>query len=148
MYSLLHSDSEERIRLVLREQRSLEVTMMHGQYGKCCSKNNSAPGPMDTASADDDVQLAARKDYFTPSTCTWAPTSKLIGNFTKACPVGKEEYTEFLGRPNGGSIQDTMLELCSKAPEWKRFASNQIVNDCEDHSKRLQNQAASLGSYL
>lgn len=120
---LMHSDGEDRVRLLLERERRLQVTMMHGQYGKCCCTPGSEPD------------------------CSWSIAPKLLGDFSRKCEMTKNAYTEFLGEQKAGALEDKMLDQCSQAPDWLKFTSNQIVNDCDKYSDKLSRDMNTLGSY-
>jgi len=122
---LLQSDSEQRIDLLVKRERRLEVTMMHGEFGKCCC---SAPEVMATSpNANND----------TKPQCSWSIGPVLLGKYSKKCEKDKHAYTEFLAEPQAGYLQDNMLDQCSQTPDWQQYTSNQIVNECGEYSRQL-----------
>lgn len=123
----LHADSSKRVKLLTRRERRLEIAMMHGEYGKCCCK----------PAAGGSVPV-----------CTWSVGAQLLGKFSRKCDMDKTAYTEFLGYPEEGSLEEQMLDECGKTPEWLQYARNQIVNECDFFDEKLDRDINGLGTYL
>lgn len=127
----LHADSSKRVELLTQRERRLEIAMKHGEYGKCCC---TEPNKESTDVA--------------PGQCTWSVGAQLLGKFSKKCDMDKLAYTEFLGQAKDGGLEDRMLDECGQTSEWLQYTSNQIVNDCDEFSQKLDRDITGLSSYL
>jgi hypothetical protein len=129
----IHADSAKRLKLLTQQERRLEIAMMHGQYGKCCCtppEGNKTEAPKNAP------------------TCSWSVGAQLLGKFSRKCDLDKIAYTEFLGYPEEGSLEDQMLDECGKTPDWLQYARNQIVNECDFFEQKLDRDVQGLSSYL
>lgn len=119
---LLHLDSESRVDLLAQRERRLELTLMHGQYGKCCCSPSRE--------------------------CSWSLGQMLLGPYTKLCDRDKKAYTEFLGTADSGLKEDEMLDMCVHDKGWLSFTTNQVVNECQVESRKLARDLANLDAYV
>lgn len=130
---LLHEDSAKRVDHLIQRERRLEITMMHGQYGKCCCGTATSENTNGSESLPQ---------------CTWLMGPELLGKYSKKCDMDKHAYTEFLEAPEAGSLEDNMLDQCGQTPGWQKYTSNQIMNECDTFSSKLDRDIEGLSSYI
>lgn len=135
--NLLHEDTTKRVGILANRERRLEVTMMHGQYGKCCCSR-----PYPAISVDE-----SQTDVSLPQ-CSWSVGQKLLGDYSKMCEMDKVSYTEFLGQPKNGALEDRMLDQCGQTADWLQYTSTQVINECDMLSKKLDRDIGALSAGL